>query len=134
MVCGVVVGWTGKTTPEKISSIFVLSPFKEAVCPGNIPNVGCPTLCHEEDFVKEVKYLGARLVDCADNGSPLAGERPHHLDHACSHHRVQPACRLVAKEESWIGQHLRGKGQPLHLTPGNPLEFARNPDLRVAAL
>ena len=73
-------------------------------------------------------------MDCADDCSPLTGQSPHHLDHAGSHHRVQPAGGLVAEQQGWVGQHLRGKGQPLHLTPRDPLEFARNPNLRVAAL
>ena len=136
MVCRVVVCRAGESTSEEriICLLFSFSPFKEAVGPRDIPNVSCPALCHKQDFVKKMKYLWAGLVDCADDGSPLACQSPHHLHHACSHHRVKPARGFVTEQESRVGQDLGGKSQPLHLASRNPFELARNPNLCVAAL
>ena len=86
-----------------------------------MPKVSSSALSHEQHLVKQLHNLAAGLVDGADDSPALAGQAPQHLHHTGGHEAVQARGGLITEHQGWVGQNLRGQGQPLHLASRNAL-------------
>ena len=95
--------------------------FQKAVGIVDISKISSSALSHEQHLVKQLHNLAAGLVDGADHSPALAGQAPQHLHHTGCHEAVQARGGLITEHQGWVGQNLRGQGQPLHLASRNAL-------------
>ncbi len=69
-------------------------------------------------------FLGGMIIIIRYNHSSLVrtghSELLHRINHRLRHVGVQPAGRLVAKKNRWVGYNLGGERQPFSFSAGNP--------------
>lgn len=110
MICRIVILGTRKSTT-----------FKKAIGIVDISKICSSALSHEQHLVKQLHNLAAGLVDGADHSPALAGQGPQYFHHTGGHEAVQARGGLITEHQGWVGQNLRGQGQPLHLASRNAL-------------